>query len=192
MREALCHLFLIWASQSFVKPCDMFSDSLQSSELREFSQNLCINSLLNFHYFTIIGFIPWFLLIIYFTLLGNLSPSIVIYFLVFVFLLSSFRISKKGGLKSWVGREVCSRGIFPYYFTKNEKTSVAHVKGWRSCWWRLWGNKTFLTPKPSLSTMAVVFLENLYSKGSDSPGFFFSVCLFEQTHFWYCHNRWRE
>lgn len=42
---------------------------------------------------------PSFLLIIYFTLPGNLPPDVMIHILAFVFLLSDFRISIKDGLR---------------------------------------------------------------------------------------------
>lgn len=77
----------------------MFSDSLPSSQLMEFSQDLHINSSLNFHYFAVVCFMPSFLLIIYFTLPGNLPPDVKIHILAFVFLLSDFRISIKDGLR---------------------------------------------------------------------------------------------
>ena len=71
-----------------------------SSQLIEYSQNLHINSLLNFHYFIIICLISSFILIVYFTLLVHFPPSFITSFLVFVFPLSNFRISIKVGFKS--------------------------------------------------------------------------------------------
>lgn len=47
-----------------VKPSSKFSDSLPSSQWMEFSQNLRISSLLNFHYFAIICFIRFWLYIL--------------------------------------------------------------------------------------------------------------------------------
>lgn len=73
--------------------------------------------LVEFSLFTIICFISSFLLIICFILLGDFSPSILVYFWAFGFLLCNFRISIKDGFRCSAGREVWTGGTFLPCFT---------------------------------------------------------------------------